>query len=247
MKKQTAGRDKLGEFAPKFAEINDDILFGEVWSREKELSLKTRSMITISALISGGNFEQLRAHLELGKANGITQAEIAEIITHIGFYCGWPKAWSAFTIAKEIYADQEQKVEMAAKNEAVKEGIIFPVGEKNESFAQYFIGQSYLQGLAKDPEGKVGVGNVTFEPGCRNNWHIHRDGYQILLVTGGEGWYQEEGQPAQKLQAGDVVVTPDGVEHWHGAAKDSWFAHIAITTGTPEWLEPVEDAWYEQL
>jgi len=93
----------------------------------------------------------------------------------------------------------------------------------------------------------VGVGNVTFEPRCRNNWHIHHDGFQILLVTGGEGWYQEEGKPAQFLKAGDVIVTHDGVKHWHGATKDSWFEHIAITAGTPEWLEPVNDEWYNNL
>jgi 4-carboxymuconolactone decarboxylase len=103
--KQTAGRDLLGEFAPKFAELNDDVLFGEVWSREKELSPRDRSMITVSALIAGGNFEQLTPHLQKAKTNGITKDEIAEVITHLSFYAGWPKAWSAFNIAKEIYND----------------------------------------------------------------------------------------------------------------------------------------------
>ena len=98
--KQTAGRDQLGDFAPKFAELNDDVLFGQVWSRE-ELSAHQRSIITISSLISGGNFEQLPAHLK----NGITGEEIAEIITHLAFYVGWPKAWSAFNLAKEIYLE----------------------------------------------------------------------------------------------------------------------------------------------
>ncbi|WP_125980492.1 cupin domain-containing protein [Loigolactobacillus iwatensis] len=133
------------------------------------------------------------------------------------------------------------------KNEAVKNGVIFPVGAKNEAFQKYFIGQSYLQGLVNDPAVNVNVGNVTFEPGCRNNWHIHHDGFQLLLVTGGEGWYQEAGKRARHLVPGDVVVTHDGVEHWHGATKDSWFEHIAITAGTPEWLEPVSDAEYNQL
>ncbi|WP_129044479.1 carboxymuconolactone decarboxylase family protein [Companilactobacillus metriopterae] len=104
-KKQTAGHDILGEFAPKFAELNDDVLFGEVWSREDKLSEHDRSMITISALISGGNLEQLDAHLTIGKQNGITKEEISEMITHLSFYVGWPKAWSAFNRAKEIYKD----------------------------------------------------------------------------------------------------------------------------------------------
>ncbi|KSU64566.1 LytTR family transcriptional regulator [[Bacillus] enclensis] len=133
------------------------------------------------------------------------------------------------------------------RHEEVKNGVIFPAGEKNEAFSQFFTGQSYLQSLVFDPNVNVVVGNVTFEPGCRNNWHIHRGGYQILLVTGGEGWYQEEGKPAQLLKAGDVIVTYDGVKHWHGAAKDSWFEHIAITAGKPEWLEPVDDELYSKL
>jgi quercetin dioxygenase-like cupin family protein len=131
-----------------------------------------------------------------------------------------------------------------AKHEEVKNGTLFPVGEKNEALAQYFVGQSYLKMLVSDPEVNVSVGNVTFEPGCRNNWHIHRDGFQILIVTGGEGWYQEEGKAAQALKVGDVIVTHDGVKHWHGASDDSWFEHIAITAGKPEWLEPVTDEQY---
>lgn len=108
MKKQTAGRDALGDFAPKFAQLNDDVLFGEVWSREKELSPRDRSMITVAALISGGNFEQLRPHLSLAKTNGVTKEEISEIITHLAFYAGWPKAWSAMALAKEIFNDSPE-------------------------------------------------------------------------------------------------------------------------------------------
>lgn len=133
------------------------------------------------------------------------------------------------------------------KNKALSQGGIFPRGPKNDAYAQFFTGQSYLQGLVNDDQVTVGVGNVTFEPGCRNNWHIHHDGYQILLVTGGEGWYQEDGKPARHLSVGDVVVTHDGIKHWHGATKDSWFSHIAITAGTPEWLEPVTDAQYQAV
>ncbi|MEO3944831.1 carboxymuconolactone decarboxylase family protein [Gorillibacterium sp. CAU 1737] len=104
--KVTAGRDQLGHFAPKFAELNDDVLFGEVWSREAELSPRDRSMITVSALLSGGNMEQLPFHMTKAKANGVTQAEMVEVVTQLAFYCGWPKAWSAFRIAQEIYKDE---------------------------------------------------------------------------------------------------------------------------------------------
>lgn len=105
VKKQTAGRDQLGDFAPKFAELNDDVLFGQVWSREKELSPRDRSLITVTALIAKGSFEQLPYHMQTAKNNGITKDEIAEVITHLAFYLGWPNAWSAFNIAKKVWAD----------------------------------------------------------------------------------------------------------------------------------------------
>ncbi|WEV72684.1 carboxymuconolactone decarboxylase family protein [Bifidobacterium sp. ESL0790] len=105
-KKQTAGHEQLGEFAPQFAHLNDDVLFGEVWSREDELSAHDRSMITIAAIIAMGATEQMDAHFNIGKANGITKDEIAAEITHLAFYVGWPKAWSAFNRAKKIWADE---------------------------------------------------------------------------------------------------------------------------------------------
>ena len=128
---------------------------------------------------------------------------------------------------------------------------VFPIGNKNDAYAQYFIGQSYLCPLTT--EG-VFIGNVTFEPGCRNNWHIHRaktGGGQILLCTAGRGWYQEWGKEPRELHPGDAVVIPVGAKHWHGAAKDSWFAHLAVEvpgeeTGN-EWLEPVDDEQYGKL
>lgn len=128
---------------------------------------------------------------------------------------------------------------------------IFERGPENTAFAQYFVGQSYLNMLST--EGVV-IGNVTFEPGCRNHWHIHRasrGGGQILLCTGGRGWYQEWGKPARALRAGDVVQIPAGVKHWHGAAKDSRFSHLAVEVpgeaAETEWCEPVPDAEYDQL
>ena len=128
---------------------------------------------------------------------------------------------------------------------------IFPRGGENTAFARYFVGKSYLNMLSTE---QVSIGNVTFEPGCRNNWHIHlaaRGGGQILLVTAGRGWYQEWGKPARALRAGDVVNIPANVKHWHGAARDSWFAHLAVEVPgeetANEWLEPVSDADYSQL
>lgn len=130
-----------------------------------------------------------------------------------------------------------------AKYVELKNGAVFGPGVVNP-FGEYFIGETYLNSLVQSPDNTISVGTVDFEPGSRNNWHIHHDGYQMLLVTGGEGWYQEAGQPKQSLQKGDVIVTKDGVKHWHGAKADSWFEHVAITSGTPEWLEPVSDETY---
>ncbi len=125
---------------------------------------------------------------------------------------------------------------------------VFPMGEKNEAFAQYFVGQSYLNMLSTE---RVTIGNVTFEPGCRNNWHIHHKGGQILLCTAGRGYYQEWGKEAQELHPGDVVNIPPEVKHGHGAAKDSWFAHLAVEVpaegASNEWLEVVNEEDYEKL
>lgn len=140
---------------------------------------------------------------------------------------------------------------MEQKNQDLGTGAVFPVGGENTAFAQYFTGNSYLNMLTT--EGVV-IGNVTFEPGCRNNWHTHqavKGGGQILLCTGGRGWYQEWGKPARELHAGDVVEIPAGVKHWHGAAKDSWFSHLAVEVpgveAYNEWQEPVDDEVYDRL
>lgn len=128
---------------------------------------------------------------------------------------------------------------------------LFPVGQPNDAYARYFDGRSWLQSLSTD---QVGIANVSFEPGCRNHWHIHharQGGGQILLVTAGRGYYQEWGQPARELHPGDVVNIPPEVKHWHGAAKDSAFQHLAIEVPgeqtSNEWCEPVDEAEYQML
>lgn len=238
MKKQTAGRDNLGDLAPKFAELNDDILFGEIWSRENKLSLRDRSLITISALMAQGLYPQVKSHLILGKEHGLTKEEVIEVITQLAFYTGWAKAWSVFPIVREVYADE------VANNS----NSLFGLGEPNNMFAKYFKGNSYLKML--NTQG-VAIANVTFEPKCRNHWHIHHRGGQILLCTNGEGWYQEFGKKAQRLKPGDVVYIAPEVTHWHGAGKDGWFTHLAIEIpaedGQTEWLDEVSDQEYSEL
>lgn len=129
----------------------------------------------------------------------------------------------------------------------------FGKGQLNTAYAQYFIGDSYLNPLT-DSTSSIAIANVTFEPGCRNNWHIHHastGGGQILICTAGEGWYQEEGKDAISLHPGMVINIPANVKHWHGAKKDSWFAHLALAVpgeqSSNEWLEPVSDEEYNKL
>ena len=240
--KQTAGRDALGEFAPKFAQLNDDVLFGEVWSREDKLSLRDRSLVTVVALMAQGLVDSsFRYHLETARTNGITRTEIAEILTHAAFYAGWPKAWAAFRMALEVWKD-DAPAETA--REAHQREMIFPIGAPNDAYARYFSGQSYLAPISAS---QVTIANVTFEPGCRNNWHIHhadQGGGQILIGVAGRGFYQEWDKEPVEILPGTVINIPTGVKHWHGAAPDSWFSHLAVevpgVNSSNEWLEPVD-------
>lgn len=244
MVKQTAGRDQLGEFAPKFAELNDDVLFGEVWSREGQLPLKTRSIVTITALISKGITDSsLKYHLMTAKKNGVSKSEMAEILTHLAFYAGWPNAWAAFNMAKEVYGDDETS----------GHGGFFGMGKPNDGFAQYFTGNSYLNPVTKEDD-PLQIHNVTFEPGCINHWHIHhasKGGGQVLIGVEGEGWCQIEGQDPIKILPGTIVEVPAGAKHWHGASKNSWFSHLAFMIPgedlSNEWLEPVDEDFYNTL
>lgn len=215
---------------------------GEPHERKENSHIRDRSLVTVVSLMAQGLVDSsFQFHLISAKNNGITKEEIAEILTHAAFYAGWPKAWAAFRMAKEVWTE-DTPVENA--KEAHEKSMLFPIGKPNDGFAQYFSGQSYLAPLSTE---QVGIFNVTFELGCRNNWHIHHatsGGGQILVCVGGRGFYQEWGKEAQELHPGDVVNIPVGVKHWHGAASDSWFSHLAIEVPgencSNEWLEPVD-------
>lgn len=246
---QTAGEEYLGSFAPQFADLNDHVLFGDkVWN-DSTLSLHDRSMITISILLGKGLVDaSFRSHLELGKKHGITRAEIAALLTQAAFYAGWPNAWAGFRMAKEVWAEEAHGDDAKA---AFQREMVFPIGEPNTAYAKYFVGNSYLAPLSSE---QVSVANVTFEPECRNNWHIHKatsGGGQMLIGVAGRGWYQEEGKHAVEILPGTVIHIPANVKHWHGAAADSWFAHLAFDVPgenrSNEWLEPVSDEDYSKL
>jgi quercetin dioxygenase-like cupin family protein len=186
--------------------------------------------------------------LENAKKNGVTKAEIVAIITHNSFYAGWAKAWATFNLAKEVwYEDTKTETEL----DKYAKTIMFPIGNKNDAYKQYFIGQSYIAPISTE---QVRMFNVTFEPKCRNNWHIHnakKGGGQILIVVGGRGYYQEWNKAPQELKVGDVVNIPANTKHWHGAAFDSYFSHVAVEVDGEEisntWLESVTDEFYNTL
>jgi 4-carboxymuconolactone decarboxylase len=215
-------------------------LFGEVWADEKSLAPKERSLITVTCLITKGIFDgSLKFHLSKAKENGVSKTEMVAALTQLAFYAGWPNAWAAFPLIREVYAEGKDQPQAP----------LFGLGAENAAYARYFIGKSYLKPLSTE-EG-LGIFNVTFEPRCRNNWHIHHKGGQILLCTDGAGWYQEWGQAPRSLKPGDVVYIPPEVKHWHGAKKDSWFSHLAIGVPVPgattEWDEPVDEGEYDKL
>lgn len=245
---QTAGRDALGSFAPDFAHYNDDVLFGENWNNT-DIGLKTRCIITVVALMAQGITDtSLVHHLQNAKAHGVTKAEIAAVITHAAFYSGWPKAWAVFRLATEVWKEDTKAEDARALHAA---SMVFPIGEPNVAYAKFFIGQSYLAPVSNE---QVPISNVTFEPGCRNNWHIHhadKGGGQIIICVAGRGYYQEWGKESIEMKPGDCVNIPVGVKHWHGAAPDSWFSHLAVAVPgentSNEWLEPVDDSQYRVL
>ena len=214
----------LFDFHPQLDEYLKTHLFGDIFAREN-VDWRTRELVTIAALAARPETEpQMKAHIAIGKANGVTDAQAQAIVRRV--QCPrdpkyLPANWSPI-----------------------------PVGEPNTAYAKYFIGNSYLHKLTLD---QVPAFGVTFEPGCRNNWHIHHaktGGGQMLIVTAGEGFYQEWGKPARRLKKGDTVNIPANVKHWHGAAPDSWFQHIALevpgTEQSNEWCERVDDASYAE-
>ena len=244
---QTAGRDQLGDFAPMFAHLNDDVLFGEVWN-EEAIDVKTKCIVTVVSLMASGITDSsLGYHLQNAKNNGVTKEEIAAIITHATMYVGWPKGWAVFRMAKEIW---NEETPVLSEKDEYQNTIFFPIGEPNP-YGEFFVGQSYLAPLSLS---QVPVFNVTFEPGCRNNWHIHHaksGGGQMLICVGGRGWYQEEGKDAVEMTPGTIINIPANAKHWHGAASDSWFSHLALEVAgeetSTEWCEPVSEDDYNAL
>lgn len=230
-------------FAPQTDYYLKAHLFGDIFARNN-LSYSDRELVTVGIISSlEGCGAQLTAHIKGARNMGVSDDVIKQIPLLLADKVGKTSALRAQAAIESVLGKTEQHL----SNEP---DFVFPKGDPNVNYAQYFIGNSYLATLATG-EGKLGVANVTFEPGTRNNWHIHHKGGQILICVSGRGWYQEWGKPAQELHPGDTVDIPAEAKHWHGAAKDSWFQHIAIGVpaegGTNEWLEPVTDEEYMKL
>ena len=175
--------------------------------------------------------------------------DVADWGSYKNIFLGWPKGWAVFRLAKEVWTDEADGSNPSDKDRFQRE-IFFPIGEP-DPYGEFFIGQSYLAPVSAE---QVSVFNVTFEPSCRNNWHIHHaksGGGQFLICVGGRGWYQEEGKEAVELTPGKVINIPANVKHWHGAAADSWMSHLAAEIdgedASTEWCEPVSEEEYARL
>lgn len=258
----------LYDFAPTIDRFLKAHLFGDIFQRDV-LTWQDRELATVAALanIEGAN-PQLQAHMVFGIRNGLTPEQLREFVSVLRATCGTKVAENAGVVLEQVLGTKKQvtagehsavDTEKTTVNNPKERNMsqqhgdtsnvgVFPRGEKNEAYAKYFTGTSYLNMLSKE---RVFIGSVTFEPGCRTFWHIHQKGGQILLVTGGRGWFQEWGKPARELRTGDVVNIPPETKHWHGATKDSWFSHVAVEVpaegASNEWLEPVSDEEYKRL
>ena len=244
----------LYDFTPTIDQFLKSHLFGDIFGRDV-LDWRERELATVAALANMTGVEnQLLAHYAISMHNGLSAEQLRELVDILQAECGTKAAANALAVLAQVLQTSQgnkiaKKIDQQADDSAdTFGGYIFPRGEKNGAYARYFTGASYLNLLAKE---RLVIANVTFEPGCRNFWHIHHKGGQILLVTAGRGWYQEWGQPARELSPGDVVNIPPETKHWHGAVKDSWFSHVAIEVpaegSSNEWLEPVSDEAYNRL
>lgn len=262
----------------EFNQITDRFAFGEMWPAS-ELDDRRKILVSVACVAASGG-DELSALLRAGLHLGVAAKELQEVFHQIAPYVGISRTrhglqeldklvdapigiQSTVTeddrLAKGIAAQKAMfgdGIDAMRENAPEDEGFIQDAlsAYSNDAFVEYFVEQSLLQPIAQLDAAKLGIANVTIEPGCRNNWHIHharRGGGQILMCTAGEGWYQEEGKPAVSMTEGSTVVIPPNVKHWHGAKADSWFSHIAISVPgeetSNEWLEPVSDEEYQSL
>jgi 4-carboxymuconolactone decarboxylase len=242
---------QAGAVAPALAAYTNSVLFGDLW-RRADLAPRDRSLVTITALIAGGQVDQLAFHLNRGMDNGLSQAQLSEVITHLAFYAGWPRAMSALTVAKTVFetraARQGAAPASSTQGRTAMEILRHGSQPSSDGPADYFTGRVRIeQRFQRGDPARIGGAFVTFEPGARTAWHTHPLG-QTLIVTSGTGWVQREGEDIREIHVGDIVWIPPGEKHWHGATATSAMTHIAIAEArdgkSVDWMEQVSDEQY---
>ena len=242
---QLTGKPFNYDFAPATDYYLKAHLFGDIFARDN-LTYADRELVTISALSGLQGVEpQLKAHIAGARNMGVTEEQLQSIVVALAAK-GLQNEAGRLAKAYDELSNSDSVLTVERSNSASGPTTKWSVGSPNSAYAQYFVGQSFLQPYYS------GVANVTFEPRCRNNWHIHHGAVQVLICVSGKGWYQEWGRPAVPLTPGTVIAIPEGVKHWHGAAADSWMQHLAIHTqeqpgASNEWLEPVNDDKYNKV
>ena len=243
---------QMGGTAPALARYTNSVLFGDLW-RRPDLAPRDRSLVTVAALIAAGQDDQLAFHIDRGMNNGLTRTEVSEVITHLAFYAGWPRAVSAVPVAKKVF--EARAGAPAQASEPRKGSLMLEILRQGsqpttKGSPDYFIGSvSVDQRFQRPDPARVGGGIVTFEPGARTAWHTHPLG-QTLIVTSGTGWVQREGGPVEEIRPGDVVWIPPGVRHWHGATATTAMSHVAIAEAldgkSVDWMEQVSAEQYRR-
>lgn len=244
---------QTGPVAPALADYTNDLLFGDLW-RRTDLTPRDRSLVTIAALIAGGQAEQLPFHMNRGMDSGLTQTQMSEIITHLAFYAGWPRAMSAIPVARKVFEGRAATVTTAAGPSPQERAMVQILRRDSQPSSQgpadYFTGSVRVDSrFQREAPARIGGGVVTFEPGAYTAWHTHPLG-QTLIVTAGCGLVQREGDAIQEIGVGDIVWIPPGQRHWHGATAKSGMTHIAIAEALDgkavDWMEKVTDTQYGQ-
>lgn len=237
--------------APALADYTDEVLFADVWAKP-DLAPRDRSLVTIAALIATGHTAQLTGHLNRGIDNGLTRAQLFEVITHLAFYAGWPRAMSAIPVAKSVFEARGLPLGETSSPDTQGSTTLDIVRHGSTPAqpgpAEYFTGTVRIASrFQRSDPARVGGAIVSFEPGARTAWHTHPLG-QTLIVTAGQGWIQREGGPVEEIRPGDVVWIPPGEKHWHGATATSAMTHVAVAEAldgrSVDWLEHVTDEQY---
>ena len=243
--RRTAVDNAVAPTAAALAELTNRVLFGDLWQRP-DLAARDRSLVTMSALITIGQPEQLPFHANRAMDNGLLQTEASEVLAHVAFYAGWPRAMSAVPVLKQVFEGRKGTAVNAAARADLK---ITPAGSGAASAPeQYFTGKVEISGLYQaDTPARVGGATVSFTAGARTAWHTHPLG-QTLFIVSGSGWVQKEGEQVQQVGPGDVVWIPPNVRHWHGATLAAAMTHFAVAEardGTSvTWMEKVSDEDY---